>query len=717
MQKEIQSNNKKPFREKLFMAEFNELIDANRHEKALSYLIDHMPRLLASGLNRKEKLNHLLFTSRLVQNGGNTKHGSSKLLKKAKSVVRAMDQHNLKSRKLFVDFGAGAHDPIALSTYFYLNGFNQVLANDMLAPRNLTYSALSMRDILADMHAKPELFLLPGSDLDLYQKRLREFDTEAFGEGKFYDGFAGTDGRVSYVVDDIVKTGIKPNSVSIVVSFAVFEHVSDMDGVLDFLFESTAPGGLGFHFIDLADHRSYRKDGQFDPFSFLTEKEGPANINRLRKSEQQGAFTDAGFVILSSEGKTAKIPESTRKKFLPKWARMSEGDKSSIGVTLHVQKPTTGVGKSTKKQKKETAKKAQPKTVPAAKTKKIPTKKTATKTEAPKTPGLRMSELGWLKEYRTPLPETLKKHPSMMSLVEREVLYGLASNYYEGKGAIIDAGVFLGASTRIFGKGVSVNAQKSEIIGQFKKPIVTFEHGQLGKGMMGFFERHGVDTTDLIEGTSFVPLLRKMIKDVRPMIDLRVGDILKQKWDKTPIEILFLDVVKSAEINQFVFENFFPRLIPGKSIVIQQDYFIDRLPFLKISQELLDPYFEYIGNAQSSGYFLLKKKIPAKAIKDATNPMGRKLEKKLSLIENCADRIRFDRDRSYLVLISKIIQILDDQDYDTGVAALAELNEAFPEQSQLLTSSKNRLAMGLRLLDGNFRQSKKQLATSNNRIK
>ncbi len=716
MQKETKPKSRKPFREKLFMAEFNELIGANRHEKALSYLIDHLPGLLASGMNRKEKLNHLLFTSRLVQNGGNTKHGSSKLLKKAKSAAAAMTQYDLQHRKLFVDFGAGAHDPIALSTYFYLNGFDRALANDMLAPRNLTYSALSMRDILADMHAKPELFLLPDSNRDLFQKRLREFDTEAFGQGKFYDGFAKTEGRVSYIVDDIVNTGIEPNSVSFVVSFAVFEHVSDMDGVLEFLFESTAPGGLGFHFIDLADHRSYRKDGMFNPFSFLTEKEGPSNINRLRKSEQRTAFADAGFTILSSEGKTAEIPESTRKHFLPKWSNMSEDDKSSIGVTLHVQKSANKAvisRKSTRKQKKEAATITQPKAVPAVKATISSAKKTAAaKTEAPKTPGLRMSELGWLKEYRTPLPETLKKHPSMMSLVEREVLYGLASNYYEGKGAIIDAGVFLGASTRIFGKGVSVNAQKSEILGQFKKPIVTFEHGQLGKGMMGFFERHSVETTDLIKGTSFVPLLRKMIKDVRPMVDLRVGDILKQKWDKTPIEILFLDVVKSAEINQFVFENFFPRLIPGKSIVIQQDYFIDRLPFLKISQELLDPYFEYIGNAQSSGYFLLKKKIPAKAIKGATNPMDRKLEKKLSLIENCAERIKFDRDRSYLVLISKIIQILDDQDYDTGVAALAELNEAFPEQSQLLTSSKNRLAMGLRLLDGNFRRSKKQLATT-----
>lgn len=339
MNQENKTLNVKPFREKTFNAEFMSLIEAGQHQAALEFLFDNLPALLASGMNRQEKLNHLLFTPRLVQNGIHTKHGTKKLLNKAGSVARAIQRNGLQHRDLFVDFGAGAHDPIALSVYFYLNGFERVVANDMLPPRNLTFSALSMRDILADMHARPEAFQLPDSDPQLFMRRLREFDIEAFRDGRFYDGFAATEGRVGYVVDDIVNANIGDETASIIVSFAVFEHVSDMEGVLTFLYGRTAPGGLGFHFIDMADHRSYRAGNQYDAFTFLTEEDGPNNINRLRKSEQIQEFSNAGFEILRAEGRTMEIPEATRAKILPKWQKMSEDDLSTFNVTLDVRKP------------------------------------------------------------------------------------------------------------------------------------------------------------------------------------------------------------------------------------------------------------------------------------------------------------------------------------------------------------------------------------------
>ena len=695
----------KPFREKEFNTGFMELIEAGSHEKALGFLIEQMPRLLASGMNRKEKLNHLLYASQLVQSGGNTKHGSAKLIGKAKSVANALQRQELKQRDLFVDFGAGAHDPIALSTYFYLNGFDRALANDMLAPRNMTYSALSMREILSDMNARPEAFLLDGSDMDLFQKRLKEFDIAAFGQGKFYEGFAGTEGRVRYVVDDIVNAEIEPGSISLFVSFAVFEHVDDMEGVLNFFHKCCAPGGIGFHYIDLADHRSYRHDGEFNAFSFLTEKEGPVNINRLRKSEQENAFTKAGFTITNSVGTTKEIPEATRAKFLPKWEKMSEEDKTTFGMSMIVEKSGTAGSKiktPTKKTGSASKIKSKKKPAPAAVKKKLaqnPSKKEVAK--KPRTSHMRMNQLGFLEEYRVSMPEGLATHPSMMSPVEREVLYGLASKYYTGKGRIVDAGVFLGASTRIFGKGIRANTEKTKILKKYKKPCVTFEHGQLGGGMPKFFERHGVDTS-LIEGTSFAPLLKKMIKDVRPLVDLRIGDILSETWGDEPIEILFLDVVKSYDINAFTLKNFFPRLIPGRSILIQQDYFIDRLPFLKMSQESLAPYFEYIGNAQSSGYFLLKKKIPKKVLAKAANPNGFEFDEKISLIEQCAERVSFDSDRTYMTLLSKVIQTLQDRGYDAAVEMLNAINNDFPAQKNLETVSKNRLKMALGQLDRDF---------------
>ena len=332
----------KQIRENEFVAEFIKLISEKKSEQALTLLISDLPRILASNINRKEKLNHLLFMPRMIQRTGDVKHGTMKLLRKAESVVNAVKLENLRSRKLFVDFGAGAHDPIALCTYFYLNGFDRVVANDMLPPRNEVYSALAMRDIITDMYINPTRFLLPGSDEATFFKRLSEFDIDAFADGRFFDGFAGTDGRIRYVIDDIVKAELPEKSASLFVSFAVFEHVMDMAAVCKFIRDHTEPGGYGFHFIDLADHRAYRHDGAYNQFSFLTEEVGPSNINRLRASEQIAFFKNAGFDILHQSGSRVAVPEDTRGQFIVPWADMSEADQETINLTLLVRRPTEG---------------------------------------------------------------------------------------------------------------------------------------------------------------------------------------------------------------------------------------------------------------------------------------------------------------------------------------------------------------------------------------
>ena len=75
------------------------------------------------------------------------------------------------------------------------------------------------------------------------------------------------------------------------------------------------------------------------------------------------------------------------------------------------------------------------------------------------------------------------------------------------------------------------------------------------------------------------------------------------------IEIMFLDVCKTPEIN-FRIQQLFSRMIPGKSVLIQQDYIYENLPYIKITMGYLRDYFEYIGSIGCSVVFLLKKEIP-----------------------------------------------------------------------------------------------------------
>lgn len=217
--------------------------------------------------------------------------------------------------------------------------------------------------------------------------------------------------------------------------------------------------------------------------------------------------------------------------------------------------------------------------------------------------------------YLKPIPEVASSVPSMMSDGERRFLFNIAKDYYSGAGLIVDAGTFLGASTACFGNGVSANPNLAEIRANWQKPIVSLELGITNQQMLLSFKRHGIGE-GLVAGDSFGPLIEGHIKNVRDLIDLRLGDILETgriedqgKGKRLPVEILFLDVLKAPAISEFAFLEYLPRLIPRRSLVIQQDYLSGDLPFIHIHQEFFASKFEYVGEISSSAIFRLMHRI------------------------------------------------------------------------------------------------------------
>jgi len=238
----------------------------------------------------------------------------------------------------------------------------------------------------------------------------------------------------------------------------------------------------------------------------------------------------------------------------------------------------------------------------------------------------------------------------MMSVAERRFLYGLAAKYYAGEGLIVDAGIFLGASTTCFGAGLRENSNLQHALGEWKRPVVSFERGIVTPTMPAFFKRNALDI-DLKPGDSFEALVRANVKPVSDVVDLRIGDILETGKIEDPVEILFLDVLKLPEINKFVVENYYSRLIPGRSIVVQQDYFYDLLPYVKTYQEYFADYFTYIGEIGSTGVFLCKEKIP----QEVTIGIEQKLESEDQIrLATVALQRSIDPARRFLMALSKV---------------------------------------------------------------
>ncbi|MEZ5873904.1 MAG: hypothetical protein R3D30_03460 [Hyphomicrobiales bacterium] len=327
------------FDEEAFRAEFSEAYADKGPDAALTYLIKRAPRMLRSSINRQEKLSHMLYMSRMIQNSGTTKHGIAKVARKANTVWRIWNKWRTTEPGTYIDFGAGMHDPIPVSAFVYGAGFSRAVANDQRKPKAPAYSALSLLESLAMLRLRPDKYIRSDIDLDSFFDRIGGFDLDRLAEGDFEAGIAPMRGRVDLEVCDIVNANIAEKEVTLITSHAVFEHVMDVDGVLEFLYSRTAPGGLGYHFVDLRDHRAYRPGDRYNEFSFLTEKVGPDRLNRLRQSELIDAFAKVGFEVLKSEPKQKPFPEAMRPRLIPRFANLTQDDLETVAVTLTVRRP------------------------------------------------------------------------------------------------------------------------------------------------------------------------------------------------------------------------------------------------------------------------------------------------------------------------------------------------------------------------------------------
>ncbi len=286
--------------------------------------------------------------------------------------------------------------------------------------------------------------------------------------------------------------------------------------------------------------------------------------------------------------------------------------------------------------------------------------------------------------YLGEIPEVALSVPSMMSEMERRFLFNIAKSYYSGAGLIVDAGIFLGASSACLGNGVKENPRVEEIAARWGRPIISLELGITNQQMLLSFKRHGIGL-DLKAGDSFGPLIEAHIRTARHLIDLRLGDILETgrigetpKDRRLPIEILFLDVLKASAISEFAAYEYLPRLIPKRSLVIQQDYLNGDLPFIHIHQEYFASKFEYVGEISSSAVFRLKHRITRDEVAELfAGPLDG--EQEIALVSRAAQR-SIDPYRRLIMSFAKLRVILNARGLEAAKQYLAFIESEYADQ-------------------------------------
>src|SRR5262249_21665768 len=132
--------------------------------------------------------------------------------------------------------------------------------------------------------------------------------------------------------------------------------------------------------------------------------------------------------------------------------------------------------------------------------------------------------------------------PTMLSKAERRLLYSLARDYACDDAAIVDAGCFLGGSTAALLAGLRDPAEPWT-----GPPVESYDLFRVDDYMV---EKFFVGEHAAPLGTSFRRRFDAHVARFdRPPHVVHEGDITSIGWSGGPIDILFLDILKSWEIN------------------------------------------------------------------------------------------------------------------------------------------------------------------------
>src|SRR5919197_2270122 len=249
--------------------------------------------------------------------------------------------------------------------------------------------------------------------------------------------------------------------------------------------------------------------------------------------------------------------------------------------------------------------------------------------------------------------------PTMVSKQERRLLDSLARDY-AGDGAIVDAGCFLGGSTAALLAGV-----RDRLEPRIGPRVASYDRFRVEAFTIPkFFPDDG----SLQVGDSFRARFDAHVAGFGVPHDVHEGDITELGWSGGPIDVLFLDVLKSWGINDAVLRDFFPSLVPGRSVIVHQDYGWGDTPWIPISVELLRESLVLVDWMEwGSHVFFVERELPADVL--AGGVAGLDADTKLDLIDQAAVHAE-----GWVLGMLEVSRALRLAEGDGAEAALAELD-------------------------------------------
>jgi hypothetical protein len=271
------------------------------------------------------------------------------------------------------------------------------------------------------------------------------------------------------------------------------------------------------------------------------------------------------------------------------------------------------------------------------------------------------------------LPSDAQGVPTMLSKSERKLLYSLARDYSSGDGAIVDAGCFLGGSTAALLAGVRDRADAWA-----GPPVTSYDLFRVE----AYTLRKFFDDGDVRVGDSFRARFDANVSAFSVPHVVQEGDITQLGWSGENIDVLFLDVLKSPAINDAALRDFFPSLVPGRSIIVHQDYGWGYTPWIPITVELMRDSLVLIDWMEwGSHVFFLEGEVPPELIENGV--AGLELDVRFELVEQAIARAEGWVEG--MVEVARTSLVVERDGTEAGLADLASIAKRHRQHGLVLS--------------------------------
>ncbi len=195
----------------------------------------------------------------------------------------------------------------------------------------------------------------------------------------------------------------------------------------------------------------------------------------------------------------------------------------------------------------------------------------------------------------------------MTTRSEQEYFADYGENLYRGRGEVVDLGCWLGSTTISVVSGL----QKNPAFADSDRKVFAYDTFTWYDSM-----NEPVAGTELVgkyrEGDSFLEAYKKRTAKYADRIEICAGDLKEIGWHGGDIEFLLVDAMKNWELSNAILRDFYPHLIPGQSLVLQQDFAHYFTVWIHLIHWRLRDYFEFAADIANSSSVVFRniKKIP-----------------------------------------------------------------------------------------------------------